>query len=198
MMKKSIFILGITLLSFSCFAQDLRKGYEFAEEGTIYLTDKDSVQGVLAFTYVKNNQVVLVGEKETKYKPEDIKGFYLKTSNLKFVSGKFGLGYNAFLQVVVPGKKARVIKTFVIAKGVKIEDGKELEGTWSTSLYLVDKGLNFENSKKIAEAIKAECPELAGKLVKKDSGYFVGMLTLEDEMLNAYTKIIQDLDAGCK
>jgi len=198
MMKKSIFILGIILLSFSVYAQELRKGYEFAEVGTIYLNDKDSVEGVLAFTYVKNNQVVMVGEKETKYKPEDIKGFYLKTSNLHFVSGKFGLGYNAFLQVVVPGKKARVIKTFVITKGVKIEEGKDLEGTWSTSLYLVDKGVNFENSKKIAEAIKAECPELAAKLVKKDSGYFVGLLTLEDEMLSAYAKIIQDLDAGCK
>src|SRR5688572_27522762 len=125
-MKKSIFILGITLLSFSLYAQDLRKGYEFAEEGTIYLTDKDSVQGVLAFTYVKNNQVVLVGEKETKYKPEDIKGFYLKTSNLNFVSGQYGLGYKAFLQVVVPGMKAKVIKTFVITKGVKIEEGKDL------------------------------------------------------------------------
>lgn len=197
-MKKSIFILVVILLNFSLYAQDLINGYEFAEEGTLYLTDKDSVQGVLAFTYIKNNQVVLVGEKETKYKPDDIKGFYLKTSKMHFVSGQYGLGYKAFLQVVVPGRKAKVVKTFVTAKGVKIEAGKEPEGTWSTSLYLADKSSNFELSKKIAEAVKPECPELAAKLVKKDSGYFVGMLTVEEEMISAYSKIIQDLDAGCK
>lgn len=197
-MKKSIFILVVILLNFSLYAQDLINGYEFAEEGTIYLTDKDSVQGVLGFTYIKNNQVVLVGQKETKYKPDAIKGFYLKTSNLHFVSGQFGLGYKAFLQVVVPGKKAKVVKTFVTAKGVKIEAGKEPEGTWSFSLYLVEKGTNLESSKKIAEAIKPECPELAAKLVKKDSGYFVGLFTVEEEMVKAYTMTIQDLDAGCK
>jgi hypothetical protein len=92
-MKEPIFISVFALLTFSLNAQDLIAGFEFAEEGTIYINDKDSVQGVLAFTYIKNNQVVLVGQKETKYKPEDIKGFHLKTSNLDFVSGQFGLGY---------------------------------------------------------------------------------------------------------
>jgi hypothetical protein len=197
-MKKTILTLVVALLSYSVYSQDLIAGIEFAEEGTIYLNDKDSIQGVLGFSYIKNNQVMLVGEKETKYKPEDIKGFYLKTSKLNFISGTFGLGYKAFLQVVVPGKKARVVKTFVTTKGVKIEPGKPVDGTWSMSLYLVDKGANFENSKKIAEAIKGECPELATKLTTKNSGYFVNLLTIEEDMLSAYKKIIEDLDAGCK
>jgi hypothetical protein len=197
-MKKSIFILIAAFFSFSAQAQTLISGLEFAEEGTIYLNTGDSIQGVLGFTYIKNNQVMLVGEKETKYKSDDIKGFYLKTSKLHFVSGKFGLGYNAFLQVVVPGKKAKVVKTFVTTKGVKIEEGKPVDGTWSMSLYLVEKNVNFENSKKIAEAIKAECPGLAAKLTNKSSGYFVGLFTPEEEMITNYTRIIEDLDAGCK
>jgi hypothetical protein len=197
-MKKSILILVAAILSFSAQAQNLITGLEFAEEGTIYLNNGDSIQGVLGFTYIKNNQVMLVGQKETKYKSDDIKGFYLKTSKLHFVSGKFGLGYNAFLQVVVPGKKAKVVKTFVTTKGVKIEEGKPVDGSWSTSLYLVEKNVNFENSKKIAEAIKAECPGLAAKLVNKTSGYFVNLFTVEEEMILAYTRIIEDLDAGCK
>lgn len=197
-MKKSIFILVAALFTFSVQAQNLISGLEFAEEGTIYLNTGDSIQGVLGFTYVKNNQVMLVGPKETKYKSDDVKGFYLKTSKLHFVSGKFGLGYNAFLQVVVPGKKAKVVKTFVTTKGVKIEEGKPVDGTWSTSLYLVDKNVNLENSKKIAEAIKGECPGLAAKLTNKTSGYFVNLFTVEEEMIRAYTRIIEDLDAGCK
>jgi hypothetical protein len=197
-MKKSIFILAAAFFSFSAQAQTLISGLEFAEEGTLYLNTGDSIQGVLGFTYIKNNQVMLVGEKQTKYKSDDVKGFYLKTSKLHFVSGKFGLGYNAFLQVVVPGKKAKVVKTFVTTKGVKIEEGKPVDGTWSMSLYLVEKNVNFENSKKIAEAIKAECPGLAAKLTNKSSGYFVGLFTPEEEMITNYTRIIEDLDAGCK
>jgi hypothetical protein len=197
-MKKSIFILAAALFSFSAQAQTLISGLEFAEEGTIYLNTGDSIQGVLGFTYIKNNQLMLVGEKQTKYKSDDVKGFYLKTSKLHFVSGKFGLGYNAFLQVVVPGKKAKVVKTFVTTKGVKIEEGKPVDGTWSMSLHLVDKNVNYENSKKIAEAIKAECPGLAAKLTNKSSGYFVGLFTPEEEMITNYTRIIEDMDAGCK
>jgi hypothetical protein len=197
-MKKSIFILVAALLSFSAQAQNLISGLEFAEEGTIYLNTGDSIQGVLAFTYIKNNQVMLMNPKETKYKSDDVKGFYLKTSKLRFVSGKFGLGYNTFLQVVVPGKKAMAVKTFVVTKGVKIEEGKPVDGTWSNSLYLVDKNVNYENSKKIAEAIKAECPGLAAKLTNKTSGYFVNLFTVPEDMVLAYTRIIEDLDAGCK
>jgi hypothetical protein len=62
-MKKSIFILAAAFFSFSAQAQTLISGLEFAEEGTLYLNTGDSIQGVLGFTYIKNNQVMLVGEK---------------------------------------------------------------------------------------------------------------------------------------
>jgi hypothetical protein len=197
-MKKSLFMLVVVLLSFSLQAQNLISGLEFAEEGTLYLNTGDSIQGVLGFTYIKNSQVMLVGEKQVKYKSDDVKGFYLKTSKLHFVSGTFGLGYKTFLQVAVPGKKAKVVKTFVTDKGVKIEEGKPVEGHWTFSLYLVDKGANYENSKKIAEVLKGECPGLAAKLTNKSSGYFVGLFTPEEEMVVNYTRIIEEMDAGCK
>src|SRR5688572_20401983 len=113
-MRKIFLAIVVSLAGLTVHAQNLIPGIEFAEEGTIYITDKDSVQGVLAFTYLKSNQVVLVGQKETKYKSEDVKGFYLRTSKLHFVSGTYNLGYKAFLQVETPErKKAKVVKTFV-------------------------------------------------------------------------------------
>ena len=195
-MKKVLLIVLAVVLNVSVFAQDF-PGYEFAEEGTIYLNDTDSVQGVLAFTYFKSNQVMLVGKDQIKYKPDDIKGFYLKTSGLHFVPGEGGLGSRAFHQVISSGKKSKIVKTFTAAKGVKIEAGKEPEGSWSTTFYLVDKKANYTLSKKIAEAIESDCPQLAARLTKKDSGYFVNLLTLDEEMMSAYNKIMVDLDAEC-
>lgn len=198
-MRKIFLAIVVSVAGLTAHAQNLIPGIEFAEEGTIYITDKDSVQGVLAFTYLKNNQVVLVGQKETKYKSEDVKGFYLRTSKLHFVSGTYSVGYKAFLQVETPErKKAKVVKTFVADKYAKIEPGIIPPGTWSISLYLVDKHLNFEATKKMAEALKTDCPELSAKLLKKDSGYFVGIMTLDDEKLVTFGKIMDELDAGCK
>jgi hypothetical protein len=196
-MKNPVFALLALAFSLSLSAQDLIEGYEFAEIGTIYLTDKDSIEGVLGFSQFKNNQVVLVGEEQTKYKTDDIRGFYLKTSDIHFVSGRYALS-KTFMQVAVRGKKASIVKTFVSSSDEKLEPGKVPEGTWPISLYLTDKGENFEASKKIAEAIKPACPELAAKLVQKNSEYFVNLFTVEEDMIKAYKKIIEELDAGCK
>ena len=198
-MRKIFLAVIVLLCGFVAQAQDLIPGIEFAEEGTVYITDKDSVQGVLAFTYIKNNQVVLVGQKDTKYKPDDIKGFYLHKSKLHFVSGQWGLGLKAFFQVETPQRtKAKVVKVFNVDKSVKIQPGIVPPGTWTISLYLVDKHQNFEATKKMAEALKTDCPDLSKKLTDKESGYFVGILTLDDEKLVTFGKIMDELEAGCK
>lgn len=198
-MTRILLLLIVLTTGASLQAQDLIPGFEFAEEATIYVTDTDSIQGVVGFSYIKNNEINLVGEKVKKYKADEIKGFYLKTSKLKFLSGRGGLGQSVFVQDLTPKNKAgKIVKTFVFAKGTKVELGKEPEGTWSTSLYIVSKGGNYEGFKKIADAVKDQCPGLAAKISDKTSGYSTKFLSTEEETMAAYEKIITDLEAGCK
>jgi hypothetical protein len=203
-MKKLLtaFLLLATVVAKSQ-TQDLIPGYEFSEPGTIYITETDSLKGWLVFSYIKNNQVTLIpppnSGKNKEYKPGDILGFRLHDSRLNFLPGKMGLGQAAFLQVMTPGlSKSKVVKTFSIDKTEKVEAGKTPKGMWWISLYLPTQKANFEATKKVAEAIKTECPALSEKIAKKEKGYFVNLMSTEEETLDAFTRIANELEAGCK
>ena len=203
MKTKTLLISFFLVSAIMAKGQDFIPGYEFGEAGTLYLSASDSVKGFLVFSFIKNNEVTMIAPpekgKDTKYKAADILGFRLNDSKLDFVSGKAGLGKAAFLQVITPEfNQAKVVKTFIPDVAEKVEAGKTPKGSWYISLYLADQKTNFEGTKKLAEVVKPQCPVLAGRMASKEKGYFVNLMSSEEESVDSFKRIATEIEAGCK
>ena len=207
-MKKLLYLwalMFILLPQFTAYAQpELAPGFKYNGEGTIRVDEKNwHANTLINFAVYDDGKVVAFDQgSRTEYKAGDVMEFTLKDSGKKFISASLGkIAAAQFVEDLTPdNKKVKVAKAF-LADTPLMQKDSVIMGSWLHYILLIkDDGSRqlVSGYKKIAEFVKADCPELSKKISLKEKGYFLGLMAgTPKEELEIYHRIASEYEQ-CK
>ena len=175
--------------------------------GKIVLEDGTVQEGTVHHSRVTQRRISIKAAPEDKYntyKTKEVKEFFI--DELHFVKVETpGLGVKDPDFALLRSQEDAAIKVYEVCWQENLGSGSGGGAVWPThrQYYVLFpnqskmKGIGdlaYTSSKKIAKYVK-DCPELAGKLSSKQSGYAYGMIANDAMKLDVFLKVSEEYRA---
>lgn len=191
-----IFITGISYCQSNAIPD-----FRFEEDATIQINETNALDSYIEFAVYDGGKIIIYNGRAVGYRAGDVVGFCLKKSKKQFLSASITANSGSqFVEDLTPDrKKIKVVKSF-IADLPFIKKDSVVMGKWVYHFLLVKEDGSkrlISNFTKLAEEIKADCPDLSKKIIAKDEGYFLNPEKNASTEIEVYFTIVNEF-ANCK
>ncbi|HUX54576.1 MAG TPA: hypothetical protein VMV56_09195 [Williamwhitmania sp.] len=200
-MKRTAFVVLLLMIAISAFSQTEFVAYNGI--GKVILNTGDTIQGVVDYKicYPGSVRVTPDGEKKREFHDNDTKEFFVKGRHYYSVNSSGQIGSSSMFVYLLNSETSK-IKLFMYEQQPIVVTNNDFTAT--TDYYILLPGETnvislgdlklMPFNKKMSKFVES-CPVLAKKILDKEDGYKVGMLTTPMAKIEILKKIAAEFDA---